>query len=264
VEAKSKLASTEKEDLEECKSLLDVALYHWHDLKFERKQRFVKVMVKRVEIEELSSHILELTIELLPPFPYTLYCYSFRHRGNKHAWTDEEKDILKLVYNHADRADILEALPDRSWASCIRQGAGRMGLTRDTALNTSGIHPELSWQDAEIMGLLGMDTRIAPWEMDIEEDPIIPVGDQYVSLNSLLTDEELQRKRGLGPENDADSGERPAPLIAARTAIPTQACPKEDTGLTLAKADMPASCAAASTRRKQGGRKARDRWLPQV
>ena len=53
-------------------------------------------------------------------------------------WTEEENDILTHAYPHADRLEVLKALPERSWESIIKQASFK-GIARYTRLNTSGI-----------------------------------------------------------------------------------------------------------------------------
>ncbi len=211
LETKQQQAGNEKEELAECMSLLDIALHGWNKLKFERQRRFVQLMIKVVRIEAVSSHIVKMEIELKPPFNYSLESHVFRHFGTRSDWSDDEKEILRRLYPKADRAEILRALPTRTWKSCIAQanGVGRMNLERHTRRDTSGIHEELSWQDAAVMRKLGMNPAIAPWTMDTKEDPMMTVGEQYVPLHELLTDEEVQRRSGLGPIGEQEPPPEP-------------------------------------------------------
>jgi hypothetical protein len=200
LEAKEKQADSEKKELAKAKSLLDVALYRWNSLSFEEKQRFVKLLVRVVDIQEESPHVLKMNIRLNEPFAYSLDGYVFRHKGARNPWTEKELTELRRLYPRADRIDLVKALPQRSWEAIIAQ-AGLMKLKRlrPRIKNDTGIHDALAYTDAKLMQSLGMDTTIVPWEQDTQEEPMIPVGPEYVSLHTLLTDEEVQNKAGLGP-----------------------------------------------------------------
>src|SRR5205823_5633970 len=182
-----------------CKTLLDIALHHWDKLSFEEKRRFVRLLVRVVDIREASPHILRMDISLNQPFAYSLEGHIFRHKGAKNPWTDIEIATLKKLYPRADRIDLVKALPQRSWEAIIAQ-AGLMKLkrSRPRIKNDTGIHDALPYTDARIMHSLGMDTNIVPWEQDTQEDPMITVGPEYIPLQTLLTSEEVQHRAGLG------------------------------------------------------------------
>jgi len=250
LETKQKQAGDEQKALQKCMGLLDLALHGWDKLPFEVQKQFVQLMIKRVNIEEVSPHIISMSIGLNEPFEYSLECHLFRHRGRgKVAWTEEEMGTLRRLYAKADRLDILKALPTRTWESCVQQ-AMRMNLTGHTRRrNTSGIHEGLSWQDAELMRKLGMNPAVAPWEVEDEnEEPMLEIGQEFVSLDEVLVSEEWKRKSGLdnltgeqvpepdlselpeqSPPSDYDSVPRNWPLgyVLTKREIPIPTNPQE-------------------------------------
>lgn len=50
--------------------------------------------------------------------------------GPRHEWTAMEEDILRRMFAAAARADILAALPGRTWSACHIHGSYILGLTR--------------------------------------------------------------------------------------------------------------------------------------
>jgi len=92
-----------------------------------------------------------------------MVAHIYRHYGSKPAWTPEETAILRELYPEADRLDILQALPKRSWRN-INQNAALIGLSRHTMKNSSGIHENLAWADVEIMRGDELDPKTPPWK----------------------------------------------------------------------------------------------------
>jgi len=222
LEAKRQQADSEQEGLKECLSLLDLALTGWDKLKFGIKRRFIQLMVKTVNVREIAPHIVEMVIELRPPFAYSLECRIYRHRGSKPPWTDMETATLKRLYPTSDRLDILQALPRRTWESIVQQ-CGLMKLRRNTTLNTSGIHEALTWRDAQLMREKNMNTAVTPWTEEGEsEEPLLQIGDQSVPLSEVLTNKELLNKSGLGPVGEPEPA--PEPDLSE---LPEQAPPPE-------------------------------------
>jgi hypothetical protein len=73
---------------------------------------------------------------------------------NKSFWSKEEEEILRAMYPQADAAEILNALPDRSWSSIMAR-AERKGIKRDRGRRPNSINvtastlPVLSEQDSQ-------------------------------------------------------------------------------------------------------------------
>ncbi len=142
----AKHAAKEVEDLEETKSLHQQVIDNWFTMPFERQQRYVRLIIAGVTMEEVAPRILKLAVTFKPPIMGSLTGYVMRTNAGQHAWTGEEETALRSYYTYADRAEILQAIPKRSW-QCIRQQALEMGISRATWANTSGIPGHLSYND---------------------------------------------------------------------------------------------------------------------
>jgi hypothetical protein len=190
LQAKTQQAESEEAQLEECKSLLDVALRRWDSLPFERQQRFVQLLVSKVNIHDATPHILRIDIIMHEPFNYTLYGHMFRQRGSMVPWEEAELETLKRLYKHADRLEILQSLPTRTWVSIVGQ-ASLLHLQRATRRNSaSGIHESLSYADALLMTQLYMDygTDDVEWLISYPE-PVISAEDEwlYTDIDALTS-----------------------------------------------------------------------------
>jgi hypothetical protein len=146
LESQIKALGTETDDLTETKLLLRDALDMWHTWRFDTKKRFLHLTVQHIDITAVSPHILRITIDLKAPINGYVVGHMYRQHGAMLQWTDEETDVIRQLYPHADRVDILKALPDRSWDSIIKQ-ANHKGIERYTRLNTSGIADNITYAD---------------------------------------------------------------------------------------------------------------------
>ncbi|MFL5706731.1 MAG: recombinase family protein [Ktedonobacteraceae bacterium] len=148
LEEKQKHTGNEETELREFQTLLDVALRSWDALSFDKQKRFVRLMVERVNIREETSHFIRIDIQLRAPFNYSLYGFLFRAHGSRSAWTEDEIAVLKRLYPQSDRLEVLQALPDRSWESIVKQACiMRPRLERSTRRNTSAIYEGLTYSD---------------------------------------------------------------------------------------------------------------------
>ena len=199
LEAKEKQVETEQAALQKCMNLIDIALHGWDRLSFETKRQFVKLMVQRVDIYEAAPHIIRMVIRLHEPFSYDLECHFFRPKGARTPWTLEEIAALKNLYPTGDRLDILRALEWRTWESIKGQATDmKVRRLKGRIYNATGIHRELSWQDAAVMRKLGMNPAFTPWTVEeASEEPLLQIGQESIPLNEVLTSEELKRKSGL-------------------------------------------------------------------
>jgi Resolvase, N terminal domain len=199
LKGKQQQAEREQAALQKCMGLLDIALHQWDKLPFETQRQFVQLMIKRVNICEVAPHIIRMDIGLNEPFSYSLECHLFRPRGAKTPWSPEEIAALKRLYPTGDRLDILKAFPKRTWESVKEQATGmELMRLRKRTWNATGIHHELSWQDAQLMIHLGMNPAIAPWTVEeAREEPMLQIGEEFIPLNEVLVSEELKRKSGL-------------------------------------------------------------------
>jgi len=165
LQEKANQAGSEEAKLAKMRTLISIALEKWEELSFEEKQRFVRLLVQRVNIHEVAPHILQLDILLHAPFQGTLTEHILRKKGGRHAWTPDELATLQRLYMHHDRLEILRALPMRSWKACL-EIATTYEWKRATRRNSSGIHESLTYRDAQLMRQLGYPTDTAPWDFE--------------------------------------------------------------------------------------------------
>src|SRR5436305_8980783 len=126
---KAKAATQQKAELARTHSLIDEATTQWSVMLFERKRQLVSLIVASAEMTMESPHILKVVIELKPPVEGRLVGYLYRKHGVRTEWTGEENGILREIYSHEGRVEILQALPTRNWNSIVQQ-ANTLGLSR--------------------------------------------------------------------------------------------------------------------------------------
>jgi DNA invertase Pin-like site-specific DNA recombinase len=149
---KAKAATQQKAELARTESLITEATTQWGKMLFERKRQLVDLIVASAEMTMASPHILKLVIELKPPVEGRLVGYIYRKHGIRTAWTDAENSILREMYSHAGRVEILKALPERNWNSIVQQ-AGELDLNRPK-MPTEQMPSNLSWADMQMLDML--------------------------------------------------------------------------------------------------------------
>ena len=116
----------------------------------------MNVITSRVVISEASTHLLKIEIYWSEPYNEVDTGYLWSARGGEEKWTSDEKAILADMYSTSDRADILQALPSRSW-NMITSHSRKMRLHRDIHnLNTSPLHASLSVGDDKLLKSVGV------------------------------------------------------------------------------------------------------------
>jgi hypothetical protein len=168
---KTQRAAKEQADLQETLSLHEEVIENFWKWPIGRQQRYVSLIVESVTMEEVSPHVLKLAMTFKSPIDCTLTGYVLRSNSGQRKWTDEELCMLQTFYPTADRADILQAIPNRSW-QCIRQQALEMGISRFTWENTSGIPNHLTYTDIQLIESLQAEyplfgTCIGKWNAPI-------------------------------------------------------------------------------------------------
>jgi DNA invertase Pin-like site-specific DNA recombinase len=147
LEEKANAAAVEEEELQGIVDDIEKANNDWSKMKLERRQLFITLITKLISIDELSAHFLRLTVLWKGPFEAPRDdCYIFRADGSRVQWSDQDDSILEEMYPHADRFDILQRFPTRSWMS-IAARAEVIGLQRYTRLNTYDCPKNLSLTD---------------------------------------------------------------------------------------------------------------------
>lgn len=121
----------------------------------EKLIRFIRLATSKISIEEYSSHFITLTVAWCAPFAQVDICYFYREKGGKTGWSEEEKRDLARLYPDADRRELLERFPTKTW-TCIMDRAKSTGIERNTRLNSSGIiDPALSLADWQLLQKYG-------------------------------------------------------------------------------------------------------------
>lgn len=156
---KAKITDTEKQEIVKTKSLLDQAVAGWDAMRFESKQQFVRVLIEKVNIEDVAPHILKIAIHFKAPFSTVMTGHLWRRKGSKPGWSTEENTALKALYPHADRAVVLEAIPMRTWESIMQQ-ATILSATRVTRLNTSTLNDGMTVADDRYLATLAPYDRL--------------------------------------------------------------------------------------------------------
>jgi DNA invertase Pin-like site-specific DNA recombinase len=158
LEMKKEQANVDDAEVVELMELLFGTSVTWADLIYSNRQRFIRAATESVTLREASTQFLELQIVWKGPYARTDTAYIWRNYANGGRYTEEDKAVLRELYPTADRAEILDRLPRRSWKGIIIQ-ACRMGLSRPqySCPNSSGIHRDLSRSDADIVAMLGVE-----------------------------------------------------------------------------------------------------------
>jgi len=143
-------AEQEQADLQETLSLHQQIIEGWYQMPFERQRRYATLIVASVTMEEVSPLVLKLVLTYKSPILCTLTGYVLREHCGQRGWTDEENTILNSKYPTADRAAILQAIPNRTWLS-IGQQARTLGLKRATGANTAAIANNSTYADAQLI-----------------------------------------------------------------------------------------------------------------
>lgn len=113
----------------------------------EYSKHFTKLSTEAIILNEYSGRFLTLEIKWAAPFQRVDICYIYRPFGGRQEWNSEDEDYLRLHYGSADRLDILQHFPTRSWCS-IAERARKIGLFLSYDRNASGLHNRvLSYND---------------------------------------------------------------------------------------------------------------------
>lgn len=150
--AKKNAAETEESRLRELCEKIDDVLTGTCDC--DTTRRFIKLATDRIELAECSAHFATLTVYWGDPFSQVDVCYIWLKDGVHEYWKQEELDQLRALYPTADRLELLQALPTRSWSS-IQAVANDRGMKRYTYKNSSDLPLQLALKDQEIIDLLG-------------------------------------------------------------------------------------------------------------
>jgi len=159
LELKQTEADVEDAELLELVDLLFGASVGWSDLTFAKKQRFIRLSTRSITLTGASTHFLKFAIVWKGPYARTDVGYIWRRRGTGGRWSDEENAVIRELYPVANRATILDRLPDRNWAAIRIQATRELGLSRPrfSCGNSSSLHIDVSQTDNDILQLLGVE-----------------------------------------------------------------------------------------------------------
>jgi DNA invertase Pin-like site-specific DNA recombinase len=133
----------------------------WPHKPFELKKGILKLLVKRVVIDQMSTKFFRVLVEWRYKEWGTEQTYLAHSDGGRKEWTVEEVALLKAVFlegkDTRDRFVIMRALPDRSWRAIYHMianlgmnpgnGRGRGGGLRFKREQLE--HNTLSWRDIQ-------------------------------------------------------------------------------------------------------------------
>jgi hypothetical protein len=142
----------EDEDLKEAANLILEASTSYEGMKFDKKQKLLRLVTTKLELQILAPRWLTLSVAWSPFLGTSLMdrAYIWHPYGAGGKWSDEEIEILKRVYGSQEKDRVLEELYNRSWAG-IRHMASEKGIKRQRWLKDSTLPDILSKQDYDIM-----------------------------------------------------------------------------------------------------------------
>ncbi|HKF39346.1 MAG TPA: recombinase family protein [Ktedonobacteraceae bacterium] len=158
IEAAIKQASSKAESVAQSGELLHKASYLWDKWSFDKRRNLVTMLVERVDIAEVSPHILLVRVYFNDVLEYAVMDgYMFRKRGSREIWSDEENTLLRRLYPSGEKSILLEELPRRTFAS-IHVQASVLELQRQRLPADIDMPNDLSYSDYQAMQRIGMDT----------------------------------------------------------------------------------------------------------
>lgn len=128
----------------------------WHLKPFKEKKEFVNLLVRKAVLSVVSTHWIRLDIHWThPAWPHEAL-FIYRRKGEHNTWTDEEREVVKAHYEHAERDTLLQLLPDKSW-NAIKKIAYQIRLQRPHQA-ASLLVPELAtWTDYQFTRQAGIE-----------------------------------------------------------------------------------------------------------
>jgi DNA invertase Pin-like site-specific DNA recombinase len=148
-------AAVQESQLLELHQKIDQVLMGESDREVTR--RFIKLATDRIELTEYSAHFAKLTVYWSSPFAQVDVCYIWLAESVHEAWTETDTARLRELYPAADRLELLQAFPTRSWSGILSY-ANVKGMSRDTNKNSIPSLPiQLSLKDQEVIDLLGFN-----------------------------------------------------------------------------------------------------------
>jgi len=174
LEAKQQAAAVEEERVEKLRDRLKRTLLGIGGSN-EYSRNFIQLITDKIMLDEYSAHFLTLTIVWSAPFQQVDICYIYRSEGGHQRWSEQEKGDLAHLYPYADKLELLERFPTRTWSS-IANCTHVLGLRRYTERDTSGItNSALSLKDWQLLQEHGWELPEGEygryWLYDVIESP---------------------------------------------------------------------------------------------
>ncbi|QBD80586.1 hypothetical protein EPA93_33290 [Ktedonosporobacter rubrisoli] len=120
----------EEVTLYEIHSLVPTITQQWDKLSFEVRLRFIGALVKKVVLTQVSPSWVKIEVYWKEAMGHFKDVGHFKRvKANSTLWTPEEDEKVYQLFANADAAELLQALPDRSWGSISHRGA-RLGIQR--------------------------------------------------------------------------------------------------------------------------------------
>ncbi len=160
LQAKKQRTEAEQAELAKFSRKLDDVPGGWNKMVLNDKRRFIQLVTTDIILSKPAPNWLRLEIIWLwtddtTGEPVKSICYIWQRRGNSESWTDAENDALRLWYAHAERLDVLKALPSRSWSAITIQ-ASVLGIARPYQLSNTNLPRRVSLDDAAFMARVGI------------------------------------------------------------------------------------------------------------
>jgi hypothetical protein len=153
--------STEDEALRTLEEELADLEELWPHKPFELKKSILKLLIKRLVIDKVSTKFFQVCVEWKYKEWGTEQTYLAQNEGGRKQWTKEELSLLQKVYleqkDTRDRFAIMQALPDRSWEA-IHHMIANLGINPGKGHGKGGgvhfkrgqlEHIALSWKDMQ-------------------------------------------------------------------------------------------------------------------
>ena len=128
----------------------------WDNKPFTVRQEFVNLFVREAVLNIAATHWLCLEIVWSHPAWEADTLFIHRSHGSAPFWTEEEREVIRILYPKAAQKELLQALPEKSWAA-IRTEAHNLRIRRAVP-RTSIIPRNLTWSDWQFM----QEMSIAP------------------------------------------------------------------------------------------------------
>lgn len=121
---------------------------------FKEKKEFVNLLVKKAVLSVAATHWIRLDIHWTHPAWENETLFIYRRRGLLVRWTEEDRTLIRELYETADRETLLSLMPHKSWNAMKKEARG-LGLRRPAqpALNIDEFTTWSDWQFTKEKGI---------------------------------------------------------------------------------------------------------------